>query len=105
MKLDVEHNSIRFGLEESDMLTLQKLGECRESITFPGSHRLEYVLSTCESTKFAASFAAGVLVLAIPTLELNAWHLSDQFSLSAEIPLRQGETLQVLIEKDFAHVD
>lgn len=101
MKLRVRHNSVRLRLGQSDILRLRDCGECRETVYFPGGSRLEYVLFASGSGKVAVSFEDGVVSLAIPATRLRGWHSSDEVSLSAEVPLEHGQTLQVLIEKDF----
>jgi hypothetical protein len=101
MKLRMRPNSIRLRLGQSDVFRLRDFGECREAIEFPGGSRLEYVLFASKSGKVAVSFVEGVVSLAIPPGQLDSWRSSDQVSLSAEVPVGSGETLQVLIEKDF----
>jgi hypothetical protein len=101
MKLRVRHNSVRLRLGQSDVLRLRDFGECRETVYFPGGSRLEYVLLASDSRKVAVSFENGVVALAIPAAQLGGWHSSDQVGLSAEVLVEPGETLKVLIEKDF----
>lgn len=105
MKLRVRHNSIRFRLGQSEVLSLRESGECRETVEFPGGSRLEYVLSASEAANFDASFGDGVLSVAVPAQQLNAWYSPDQVGMSTEIPVRQGKILEVLIEKDFRCID
>ena len=97
MKLRVRHNSVRLRLGQSDILRLREFGECRETVCFPGGSRLEYVLFASDSRKVAVSFEDGVVSLSVPAAQLGGWHSSDQVSLSAEVPVENEETLQVLI--------
>src|ERR1700734_1267237 len=99
MKLRVRHNSVRLRLGQSEVRHLGELGECRETVYFPGGSRLEYVLFAAPSSEVAVSFTDGLVSIAVPASQLSAWHSSDQVSLKTEVPVRPGETLQVLIEK------
>jgi hypothetical protein len=105
MKLRIRNNSVRLRLGQSEVLRLRDFGECRETVDFPGGSRLEYVLFASEFSEVAVSFADGLVSIAIPASQLRAWQSPDQVSLSAEVPVRPGETLQVLVEKDFRCLD
>jgi hypothetical protein len=105
MKLRARHNSIRFRLGQSEVRSLRESGECRETIEFPGGSRLEYVLSASEGADFDVSFADGVVFVAIPAQQLGAWYSPNQVGMSAEVHVRPGTVLEVLIEKDFRCVD
>ena len=105
MKLRARHNSIRFRLGQSEVRSLRESGECRETIEFPGGARLEYVLSASEAADFDVSFADGLVSVVVPARRLTAWYSPDQVGMSAEIHLRPGKVLEVLIEKDFRCVD
>jgi hypothetical protein len=74
-------------------------------IDFPGGSRLEYVLAASEADGFGVSFRDGVISVAVPALQLSGWHSSNQVGMNAEIDVRDGEVLKVLIEKDFRCLD
>lgn len=105
MKLRVRHNSIRFRLGQSEVESLRRSGESRETVDFPGGARLEYALLASGNGKIDAAFADGVVSVTIPEDQVAVWHDTDQIGLRAEVQVRPGETLQVLIEKDFRCID
>lgn len=105
MKLRVRHNSIRFRLGQSEVETLWRTGVCREAIDFPGGARFEYSLIASGNGSINAAFSAGVVSVSIPKDQLAAWHGSDQVTIRAAVDIEPGQTLQVLIEKDFRCID
>jgi hypothetical protein len=105
MKLPVRHNSIRFRLGQSEVRSLRESGECRETVEFPGGSRLEYVRAASEAVNFDATFADGVVFVAIPAQQLSAGYSPDQVGICAEIPEGPEKALEVLIEKDFRCID
>ena len=111
MKLRVRHNSIRFRLTQSDVVSLRRSGRCRETILFPGGARAEYVLLASNVGKIGVAFRDGIVSIAVPASQLIDWHSSDQVGISAAIDLypddvypndddvNPGQKLEVLIEK------
>jgi len=107
MKLRVRHNSVRFRLGQSEVEALNRSGECREAILFPGGAKLEYVLlaSGSGNGQIRASFSDGVVAVTVPRDQVVSWHGSDQVGITADIDLEQGRKLSILIEKDFRCID
>jgi len=105
VKLRVRHNSIRFRLGRSEVDLLQRGMECSETIYFPDSKRLEYVIQPCSRETITASFSDQVIRVEVPAQDLERWGASDQVGLSTEIHIADEPPLHVLIEKDFRCLD
>lgn len=82
--------------------TLQSEGLVRASIAFPGGRELSYsVESSPASVNPAAFFSDGQVVVRLPESVVLAWATSEQVSIQGEQVLADGETLRILVEKDF----
>jgi hypothetical protein len=94
VKLRLRHNSIlRFG--KSEVEHLLESGKCRETIIFPGDHRLECALAFSAATKIAVSLVDALIRVEVPEPDLAGWCSSDQVGLSAGVFVSQGTSLQV----------
>ena len=70
---------------------------------FPGGRTFSYVVeSSPASVKPAAFFSDNVVTVRIPETTVLAWATSEQVSIEGEQTLDDGETLHLLVEKDFA---
>ena len=70
---------------------------------FPGGRTLSYAIeSSPASVTLAAHFSDNALTVRIPETNVLAWATSEQVSIRGEQLLDDGESLQVLVEKDFA---
>lgn len=69
---------------------------------FPGGRTFSYVVeSSPASVKLAAFFSDNVVTVRIPETTVLAWATSEQVSIEGEQVLDDGETLSLLVEKDF----
>jgi hypothetical protein len=105
MKLDMAHNSIRITLEESDLKHLAHWGECQEAIAFPDGSKLEYGLRAWSGNEVAVEFLTGTVFVSVPAKQLQEWQSLDRGQMKAVISLAQGETLDVVIEKEPRSID
>lgn len=70
---------------------------------FPGGRTLTYMVeSSPASVTLAAHFSDNALTVRIPETSVLAWASSEQVSIEGEQLLDDGESLQLLVEKDFA---
>jgi hypothetical protein len=102
MKLRICGNSVRIRVTRTETARLGA-GEAVEQMTeFPGKHRL---ISTVEPSPHASSvtaaFADGKISIVVPLAQARTWAGSDAVSIEAAQPIDSGQSLQILIEKDF----
>ena len=103
MKLRIRDNSVRMRLMQGEVDALQRDGLVSASTSFPGGRTLSYVIeSSPASVTPAAFFSEGEVTVRLPETSVLAWATSEQVSIDAEQLLDDGETLKILVEKDFA---
>ena len=102
MKLRVRGNSVRFRLTRTELDILRDTGRIAERTEFPQSQSLTYALRVdAIGDSLSAAFAAGELSISIPTAMLERWLSPQEVGISNVLPLPGGQSLAVLIEKDF----
>ncbi len=102
MKLRIRDNAIRLRLMRGEVDTLRNDGLVSAQTGFPGGRTFSYVVeSSPASVKPAAFFSDNVVTVRIPETTVLAWATSEQVSIEGEQVLDDGETLSLLVEKDF----
>ena len=102
MKLRIRDNSIRLRLMRGEVDTLKKDGLVTASTAFPGGRTFRYAVeSSPASVNPAAFFSENEISVRLPETTVLAWATSDQVSIEGEQMLVDGETLKILVEKDF----
>ena len=102
MKLRIRENSIRLRLTRSEVERVNAEGRLAAAVSFPDGRQLAYALVAGDTDGVSAALDDANLVIGVPSQALSAWADSDQVSIAAELPLAGGDTLTVLVEKDFA---
>lgn len=102
VKLRIRDNAIRLRLMRGEVDTLRNDGLVSAQTGFPGGRTFSYVVeSSPASVKPAAFFSDNVVTVRIPETTVLAWATSEQVSIEGEQVLDDGETLSLLVEKDF----
>ena len=103
MKLRIRDNSIRLRLTRVEVDTVSSTGIVKARVSVPGGDGLDYVLECSAIAKRpSASFSGGALTVTLPESELVQWAKSEQVSIEADEDLGHGDSLKILVEKDFA---
>ncbi|MBT8103691.1 MAG: hypothetical protein KJO95_12030 [Gammaproteobacteria bacterium] len=103
MKLRIKDNAIRLRLTRGEVEILRETGVLAAKTGFPGGREFRYrVESSPASVKPAAFFSDNAIAVRLPETAVLAWATTEQVSLLGEQVLDDGETLQILVEKDFA---
>jgi len=106
MKLRMQANSIRFRLKQSEVERLVTTGLLEEAITFGKDTTLTYFLEASGAvTAIHASFKNNVIAVQIPYEIVKQWAAGNEVGIEVSQSVGNRETLQVLIEKDFACLD
>ena len=102
MKLRIQGNSLRLGLNQSEVAQFSKTGFVEDSIRFAPGAIFAYALESLSSLSAPqALYANGWLRIQVPGAEATQWVTSDQTGISGEQPIASGKHLSILIEKDF----
>lgn len=103
MKLRIRDNSVRMRLERAEVDCLQKDGLVSARTRFPGGRSFFYqVESSPASVKPEAFFSESTLTIRLPETDVLGWSSTSQVSIAGDQQLDDGETLAILVEKDFA---
>ena len=100
MKLRIRGDSIRFRLKVSEV---QSIGDGRgvtEETHFPES-AMSYALDVTDVAAMDAQFADNRITVRIPRELARNWAATDEVSMYAELALGNGNSLSLLVEKDF----
>lgn len=105
MKLRIKGNSIRFRLTKTDLANLANTGKIEEHTKFVQA-TLTYTLASNNSIQqMTASFSENNVLVEVPERDVKAWPNNDIVGYEAYMPLPDGASLFILIEKDFACLD
>ncbi len=105
MKIRIEDNSIRLRLRRSEVQILEAEGQLTGITRMPGGD-FEYQLKLNDSIPSLTAFKTeqGIRV-ELPLEAGRQWGDSEQVGFEEEVPLGDGETLRLLVEKDFVCLD
>ena len=82
--------------------TLIEEGMVSSTTRFPGGRTLRYAVeSSPASVNPAAFFSENEITVRLPETTVRAWAGSEQVSIAGDQQLADGETLKILVEKDF----
>ena len=104
MKIRIHQNSVRFRLSKSEVEKLETTGYLEESTAFPNA-KFIYAASQHEHSELTASFENNKITLFVPSAFLQNWTVNNIVGTDANMPLPDGGSLYLLIEKDFKCLD
>ena len=103
MKLRIKDNSIRLRLTKGEIDAIREKGVVTATTGLPGGRHFSYSLeSSPASISPAAFYSDNNLSVRLPETLVLAWVMTEQVSIEGEQLLDDGETLSILVEKDFA---
>lgn len=102
MKLRIRDNSIRLRLTQTEVDSLKTEGLVVARTRFPGGKSLRYAVESSPANVTPnAHFSENSLTVRLPETAVLAWATTGQVSIRGEQPLDGGDTLSLLVEKDF----
>lgn len=105
MKIRIKGNSVRYRLTKSEVATFSEKGYLEEKTIFPTQTLVYALQAKADIDNLAADFSGNVISLFFPESEKVKWHESNQVGYQNAFMLPNGETLFLLIEKDFVCLD
>ncbi|UII24532.1 hypothetical protein LVD15_14490 [Fulvivirga maritima] len=100
MKIRIKGNSLRFRLSQSEVGIMQKERMVSDSIDF-GDRKLIYGMEVTDNDDISVDFNGSFITVKVPEKTLSDWVNTEEVGFTTQIPLPQGDTLKVLVEKDF----
>lgn len=108
MKLRIKSNSIRLRLLRSEVERFASAGQISEEIEF-GTDRSSYLryslVTSPEADAVSARFRGNEISIVVPVAIAKNWASSDEVGFESEQSIGSGESLKILVEKDFECVD
>ena len=103
MKLRIRDNSLRLRLTQTEVRTLRADGRVTAATAFPRGASLEYAIQCDdEIAQLTATMSDGTITILVPAAMAQEWAESDRVSLRADQATDDGQSLGLLVEKDFA---
>lgn len=102
MKIRIKDNSLRLRLTQSEVDTFQQDGSVSGAINFPNGRSMIYSLNKNNGNNFAAEFNGAQMLVSVPESAFSTWLKPTEVGMEDRLDLEGGETLRLLIEKDFA---
>jgi len=100
MKLRIRGNALRLRLSQAEVGQFAEHGLVEDCIRFNG-RELRYVLSSSPAERVHIEFDGHTIMVIAPTQLRRTWAESDEVGFEEHINLTDGDTLTVLVEKDF----
>ena len=105
MKIRIRGNSIRYRLTMSEVESFSRTGYYEESTNF-GTGLFRYALKAVPGTPhLGASFENDVITLTMSLSDARTWATDARVGFDHQLSLPGGESLVLLVEKDFACLD
>lgn len=101
MKLRIRGNSIRLRVSPEDLATLLGSGVVEEAVSFPAGRALRYRLESVADAPASAELTGTAIVVRFPADAVSRWSEPGEVAMRAEQALAGGQTLHLLVEKDF----
>ena len=106
MKIRIKGNSIRFRLTKKDVAHFAATGRVEEKTEFPGGACFTYVLGAeADITEMTTRFSGSSIAVLVPQHIAREWTGTDKVGFEHQVALENGNSLMILVEKDFACLD
>ena len=93
---------MRIRLRKSELVSLQQDKVITETVNFPAGSAFSYALAISSSIEqVQATYEKNQMCISIPVTIASQWMNTNEVGIHADIPLPNGESLSILIEKDF----
>jgi hypothetical protein len=105
MKIRIQSSSIRFRLSKTDVEQLTDEGRIEEHTPFESSVFSYAVQQSQDVDQLTASFENNKITLLVPAVYVEDWAINTIVGFDAKMQVGTGETLFLLLEKDFKCLD
>ncbi|WP_405380083.1 DUF7009 family protein [Maribacter sp. LLG6340-A2] len=105
MKIRIKGNSVRFRLTQSEVKALSENGEIYDHTNFGKSEFKYGVVLTDGIPNLETSFKDNCIILKMPSALGKKWYNNEIVTYDHTVATSNGETLYLLLEKDFTCLD
>lgn len=104
MKIRIKGNTVRYRLSKPEVAALAEEGILEERTEFING-TLVYAIKETKGGTLSADFTQHTITLHVPQTALQTWAETEQTGIDHYMPLPNGSTLYLLLEKDFKCID
>ncbi len=104
MKIRIKGNTVRYRLTRSEVDALQAHGHLEEYTQFI-SNTMTYAIEKADTPHLTADLTQNKITLSIPAQVLQEWATTEKVGMDHHMPLPDGGSLYLLLEKDFKCID
>ncbi|MGQ9805456.1 MAG: DUF7009 family protein [Chlorobiales bacterium] len=101
MKLRIKGNTLRLRLSKSEIAKIGSEGYVEDAIGFAGNVRLKYAMQVADVEALSATMNNCTITVHLPRTLAKTWVETEQVGFEVHQPLDNGESLYILVEKDF----
>lgn len=101
MKVRIKGNTLRLRLSKSEVAKIGSDGYVEDAIHFPNNAQLKYAMKVSDVDALSATMAHCAITVHLPKALAKTWVETEQVGFDAHQPLDNGESLYILVEKDF----
>ncbi len=101
MKLRIKGNTLRLRLSKSEVAKIGSDGYVEDAIHFAGNTRMTYAMQVSDVPSLSATMENCTITVHLPKDLAKTWVETEQVGFEAHQPLDSGESLYILVEKDF----
>jgi Family of unknown function (DUF7009) len=104
MKIRIKGNSVRIRLSKPEVDLFAKTGYLEEKTDF-GSSVFRYAVKSSCNEHLSADFINNNIILYVPKKLMEQWVFTNQVGIVYDLPVSNGNFLNLLLEKDFKCID
>lgn len=109
MKIRMNGNSLRLRVGQSELARFLKEGRLEETIRFAPTPdaQFSWALEAAPPEDAAATvrYASCAVAILVTAEQLRLWCREDQVGIYTQVDIGAGQTLDIVVEKDFACLD
>lgn len=105
MKIRIRGNSVRYRLDKLEVARFAETGELVETTQLVGGVFTYVLRSSSQVETLSANWQDNSIVFLMPENIAKQWVETEEVGFQHKLPLENGESLFLLIEKDFVCID
>jgi hypothetical protein len=106
MKIRIQGNSLRIRVGRSELADFPHGGRIENAVQFTPvpEAKLTYALevSTADTTQTQVRYSPQEVAVIVAPRQVVQWSLETEVGVYTQVPIGAGDSLQVIVEKDFA---
>ncbi|HEX4064757.1 MAG TPA: hypothetical protein VHZ09_01950 [Acidobacteriaceae bacterium] len=109
MKIRMNGNSLRLRVGRSELAQFLKEGRLEETIRFAATPEARFTWAleagSPDDAATTVRYASCAVAIVVTAEQLRLWRREDQVGIYTQVDIGAGQTLDIVVEKDFACLD